>query len=153
MPNLCAKLDGEVVATFEPLSWTNQQSLYLFARHVNTAPYYDGNGNITNYSIKIYESNILVHNFIPCIHNNDNTPGMYDLVDGIFYTNQGTGTFIAGPAKSLPSEYQQVEYIESTGTQQINLNTSGGSNPRVETKFKVIGGSEKLAQNVICGKG
>jgi hypothetical protein len=29
----------------------------------------------------------------------DNKPGMYDIVNGGFYTNKGTGEFIVGPDK------------------------------------------------------
>ena len=64
------------------------------------------------YSFKIYDNNILVRNFIPCyttttIANSDsnqilaNTKGLYDLVEGKFYTNANTEEnavdFIAGP--------------------------------------------------------
>lgn len=37
------------------------------------------------------------HNFIPCIRKSDNEVGMYDTVTNEFFTNQGTGYFIAGP--------------------------------------------------------
>lgn len=55
----------------------------------------------TNY-LKIYkciikESNTLVRNFIPCYRISDNEIGMYDTVNDVFYTNQGTGTFVKGP--------------------------------------------------------
>ena len=33
----------------------------------------------------------------PCYRKSDNEIGMYDIVEGRFYTNQGTGEFIAGP--------------------------------------------------------
>ena len=53
-------------------------------------------------SLSIYKNNILVRNFIPCYRKTDNEIGLYDLVNGVFYTNQGTGTFIKGP--SIPLE-------------------------------------------------
>ena len=34
--------------------------------------------------------------FVPCYLKLDGTIGMYDLVSGEFYTNQGTGTFEKG---------------------------------------------------------
>ena len=61
------------------------------------------------YSASIYESDILIRNFIPCFSTTkvtdvngklcpSGTKGMYDLVEGKFYTNQGTGEdFIPGP--------------------------------------------------------
>lgn len=45
---------------------------------------------------KIYQNNLLVRNFIPCYRIADNEIGMYDTVNGVFYTNAGTGTFIKG---------------------------------------------------------
>lgn len=67
-------------------------------------------GIIKLYNLKIYESDILIRNFIPCFRNSDNICGLYDIINNIFYTNEN----------QLPSEYQRVEYIESTGTQYIN---------------------------------
>ena len=34
--------------------------------------------------------------FIPCYRKSDNVIGLYDLVEGTFYTNSGTGTFTKG---------------------------------------------------------
>ena len=44
--------------------------------------------------IQIYENDILVRDFIPCIRKQDNKPGLYDIVNNVFYTNQGTGEFL-----------------------------------------------------------
>ena len=46
---------------------------------------------------KIWEGDMLTHNFIPAQRNSDNEIGMYDLVSNTFFTNAGTGEFIAGP--------------------------------------------------------
>ena len=45
---------------------------------------------------KMYENDILIRDFIPCYRNSDNEVGLYDLVNNVFYTNQGTGTFTYG---------------------------------------------------------
>ena len=52
------------------------------------------------YSAKIYESGVLVRDFIPC-KNASGVIGLYDLVNNQFYQNAGTGTFIAG--SEIPS--------------------------------------------------
>lgn len=49
------------------------------------------------YSCVIKINNILVRNLIPAKRNSDSVVGMYDTVSGTFFTNAGTGTFIAGP--------------------------------------------------------
>ena len=53
-------------------------------------------------SVKIYESKfceagILIRHFIPCCRIADSEPGMYDIVGGRFYPNEGTGSFTVGP--------------------------------------------------------
>lgn len=48
------------------------------------------------YRQQAYQNNVLVGDFIPAIRNSDNAVGMYDTVSGTFFTNAGTGTFVAG---------------------------------------------------------
>jgi hypothetical protein len=50
------------------------------------------------YYAKIFNgSNELVRNFIPARRNSDSVLGMWDTISGTFFTNSGSGTFIAGP--------------------------------------------------------
>ena len=81
--------------------------------------------------------NIVAH-YLPTSRDSDGVCGMYDLVTDTFLTNANTvGTFTVGEEKDfyewkeikeikrlktprLPKEYQEVEYIESTGTQWID---------------------------------
>lgn len=77
--------------------------------------------NIKLKKTKIYDDNILVRDLIPCYRVSDNVIGMYDLVNGVFYTNAGTGTFLKGnniiptPTPDAPIE------IESVGEKTGNL--------------------------------
>ena len=48
------------------------------------------------HQLTFWNENILIRNFIPCYRKSDNKPGMYDIVNNQFYTNAGTGEFIAG---------------------------------------------------------
>ncbi len=52
------------------------------------------NGQIK--SFKAWEDGNLIKDFIPCYRKSDNVIGMYDLVNNVFYTNSGTGTFEKG---------------------------------------------------------
>ena len=81
--------------------------------------YFDG---VTNYyGGKIYDDGVLVRNFIPCYRKSDNEVGMYDLVNGVFYTNAGTGSFVAGSdIVSVPEPNNPVE-IKSVGDKTKNL--------------------------------
>ena len=62
--------------------------------------FYQSNADVvvagTLYSCKIYTSNSLIFNAVPCVRKSDNTPGVYDTISGEFYTNAGTGTFEVG---------------------------------------------------------
>ena len=42
------------------------------------------------------ENGELLRNFVPCYRKSDGEIGMYDLVNGVFYTNSGSGTFTKG---------------------------------------------------------
>lgn len=169
--------------------------LILFGRSNNGVINIFSSYNMRLYGSKFYENDVLVRNYIPCYRKSDNTVGMYDLVDGEFYTNSGTGEFIAGNKKyvtkyncqtiseivhdgniieglpageyhfakpneitdgvcedaveepiidmqikgnsiqsNLPEEYQEVEYIESTGTQYIDTGLLISDGYQVELK-------------------
>ena len=48
------------------------------------------------YYCKIWDNGSLVRNLIPA-KNTSGILGLYDTINNVFYTNAGTGTFIAGP--------------------------------------------------------
>lgn len=48
------------------------------------------------YSLKIYNDDTLIRDFIPCYRVSDNEVGLYDLANNQFYENQGTGNFVYG---------------------------------------------------------
>lgn len=79
-------------------SWTysiySQENIRLFAWAYNSVKRY--NQGMRMYYFAISESDIELFHLIPCYRKSDNVVGMYDIVNGVFYTNQGTGQFIAG---------------------------------------------------------
>lgn len=87
------------------------------------------------HSFKIYELNTLVRYFVPVVRLSDMKPGLYDYITGQFYVNQGTGEFLYGGL--LPAEYQQVEYIESTGTQYIDTGVIPNQNTNTIISLKI----------------
>ncbi len=71
-----------------------ESNIYIFAR--NWKGNYDG-ASMKLYSAKIYDaSGNLIKNFIPCYRKVDGVIGIYDIVNGNFYINKGTGTFGKG---------------------------------------------------------
>ena len=70
------------------------------------------------YDCKMYYSDVLVRNFIPCYRNSDNEIGLYDLVNDVFYTNQRTGVFTYGSVAPTPDA--PIEMV-SCGDRTKNL--------------------------------
>lgn len=91
-------VDGVAISTQTYMNFTTTYSFYLFT--INNA----GSTFISSYpaacklySCKIYDNGTLARDFIPCT-NSSGVTGLYDLVNGAFYSNAGTGVFTAGPA-------------------------------------------------------
>jgi hypothetical protein len=63
------------------------------------------NGNWRCYSCQIYLGDALVRDFVPC-KTADDEVGLYDIVNGAFYENKGSGEFTAGAVVSY--EYKVV---------------------------------------------
>ena len=106
-----------------------------------------GQSYIKLFSFQIWDNDVMVRNFVPA-KDSSNVVGMYDLVEGKFYTNQGTGTFVAGAEQKsgsgislaydttnktnnkvivLPDGYQTIDYLSAnqgtaaTRTASINM--------------------------------
>ena len=95
MENGTCTVDGEDDTTLSVVDFTCVYDAYLFA--ANTA------GVVTNplvgkiYFAKILNLDVLIRDYVPCYRKSDSVAGMYDLVNGTFETNDGTGSFIVGP--------------------------------------------------------
>lgn len=60
-----------------------------------TTTNYHFNGRL--YHLRFYNNGKIVEDFVPCYRKADNVPGLYDVVNQIFYTNSGSGSFTVGP--------------------------------------------------------
>ena len=85
--------DGTSVNTaFTYQNFTAPYTLTLFAINRRSTVC----GLLRLYSCKIYDNGTLVRDFVPC-KNDSNEIGLFDLSRGVFYGNDGTGSFVAGP--------------------------------------------------------
>jgi hypothetical protein len=91
-------------------------------------------GKYKLFSCKLSKNGEIVRDFIPCIRKSDNEVGLYDLIEGVFYTNQGTGEFKYS-INGIPSDYKELEYIESTGGQYIQTDYVPNYNTQIYCKF------------------
>lgn len=89
-------IDGTTALTYSNNLTTSTLDLYLGTMN--------GNGSVDSrrfrgniYQFEILEGNRLMLKLIPCYRKADNVAGMYDVVNDVFYSNLGTGTFGVGP--------------------------------------------------------
>lgn len=120
---------------------TSSYPLYIFAYNNNGAP--TRLASFQLYSFKIYEGETIVRDLVPA-QNNDGVIGLYDYVEGVFYTNSGSGAFTSSfsyiPPR-LPKGYTELEYIESDGAQYIDTGFRATSHTRVYTEVLVKDGN------------
>lgn len=137
------KIDNSTY-TFSAVTMQSEYNDLIFG-----ATGYDGNATLPRtkiklYSFKLYDNGTLIRDFIPVI-DQDNAACLYDLVEGNFYYNKGTGAFTAGNiagssvvtedkarkiakgyagvdgvARQIFAKYISLNYIESDGSQWID---------------------------------
>lgn len=146
------KANGTTVSTITNSSaYSNSVSINLFCRHSNSS--YNNFSSHRLYYWQIKKAGVLERSLVPCYRKSDNKPGMYDLVNGVFYTNAGSGEFTIGQdMPDLPYEYQQVEYLESSGTQYIDTGETFNNVSRVEIEFKPAEDISSSAVRGVFGK-
>lgn len=75
--------------------------------------------NIKLKSFYVYETEdetALLRNFVPAKRNSDSVIGLYDIVNDVFYTNAGTGEFVAGPEVPQTIDGFLIKPIRDFGT-------------------------------------
>lgn len=82
--------------TFTPQTFNSNNNIFLFT--CNSGGIADNRMMIGKiYACKIWDNEVLIRDLIPCYRISDNVIGLYDIVNDVFYTNSGTGTFSKGP--------------------------------------------------------
>jgi hypothetical protein len=113
-------------------------------------------GRIKYFRIK--QENTLVRNFVPVKRNSDNKPGMYDLVNNVFYVNQGTGEFVMG--SELYSNNSQIDIRQKNNTnfvEKYKFNANNEliwANPQLNLSGPVnysVVGSPTIIDGVVSG--
>lgn len=99
------KFDGANVAN--PGSAFNNaasgNTMYLFASRQGWSPNVGSYGSMNIYSCQIYDGDTLVRNYIPARRNSDMAVGLFDLKNGEFFGNAGTGSFTEGDFVGSPA--------------------------------------------------
>ena len=111
--------------------------LSLFARYSNTtATRFEAGAKARIYGVKIYERDILVHDFVPCLRDGE-TPCFKDLVGGGFIIGEDVSKFTAGG--DVPT-YPDNAYVSTAA------NANGGKF-YISTEYKA---SAKTAVAIDC---
>ena len=91
-------VDGVQIGSYTNITnFTTPYSLSVFGGNTGSPV---GNSGVRIYALSIKENDSLKRNFIPARRNSDDVVGMWDTVSKTFFTNSGTGSFIAGPVVS-----------------------------------------------------
>ena len=133
--NQSLKINGNVIATSTNSSViTNNRNCYIFSINNLTTV-----NNLVGklYNFQIYNGEQLVRDFIPCYRNPDNEVGLYDIVNDVFYTNQGTGQFTYGNEK--------FDIIDERFLKDVNVNFGEKCGPINTIVFSRSAGSDKIA--------
>ena len=159
--NVCTVIKNEQVFythTFSASTFTSTVNLYLFLLPRSTQYF----GKIKLYSCEIYDGNALVRDYIPC-KNPDSTIGLYDLVNSVFYTNAGSGIFVAGPEIGAleDREWRESDTVRLSQWRQYLANVQAlrdayytlaetGELPKPEDKLKYTGANtiEKVLADI-----
>ena len=85
--------DDKAVSTFTRGNIDDTYPLKIFCPHTKSPGAYQYQ---RVYGLKLWDENILVHNFIPVRRRSDGKIGMLDKIDGQFYTSPNGVEFIGG---------------------------------------------------------
>ena len=104
-------IDGILNHEFAASTFTTPQQLALFGMMSASSSHYEGKTRI--YRFDLYDNDVLVQSLIPCVRVADSVAGLYDAVQGYFYTNDGSGTFIVSDYCSDNNVYfsEELDYV------------------------------------------
>ena len=86
--------NDELKYNLSTATWHLTGKVLLFAVMQSGAA--DLHASVRIFSCKLYADGVLIRDFIPCYRKVDGEIGMLDSVNNVFYTNDGTGTFVKG---------------------------------------------------------
>ena len=110
----------------------DESGAYPFAKDQDgSAAFADDKGMLHFRRGKIYEGEALVRYFVPCCKDDGET-GFWDLVEGKFYGNEGTGRF----AHSFDGDLR-LSWIQASGKQYIDTGVLPTYNTKAELDIKL----------------
>lgn len=147
VPNQTCKVDNNNY-NMNTTEFDTQLNFWLFARNSTSTTYKCKN---KLYKCKMYVSGILVRDFIPCYRNSDNEVGLYDLVNDVFYTNDGNDAFTYGATVDLPNpEYPQTIQVVTGNNVIKNVEKNYNLNLGTIELCKIDNYQDTIFKNVVA---
>ena len=109
----------QTTATYGTFQITNTLPISCFK---NASGATSGFSKLRIYSCYIYDNGTLVRDFVPC-KNSGGVAGLYDLVNGVFYTDAAGGSFAAGATHGYKA--REVKKMR-TGVSNVARNVRKG---------------------------
>ena len=125
-------IDDNLINTFNQVTTTASYPIYLFGRTKATDGSLDDYGSGRIYSAKIWNGSNIVRNYIPCYRNRDKVPGLYDLVEGKFYTNANSNNIAFEYSKTFDDKYGRLKYIQAAAGQYTKTLVVPNANTTIE---------------------
>ena len=91
-------------------------------------------------TFKIYDDGTLVRDFIPC-KNAEGIVGLYDLVENKFYSNSGTGDFVAG-TEIVPTPSTPIPIWCNNGELKVSPNLFDKNNLNYIAGYLTVNGNK-----------
>lgn len=119
-----ATLNGTHIDLPTPSNFQTVFNAYIFASNRNGVLGNNFAGKI--YYCKLYENGTLIRDYIPVIKNTTGEAGLLDKVNGVFYGNSGTGTFLyAQYTENYSTTEQRVgTWIDGKPLYEITVQTT-----------------------------
>lgn len=125
---------GGTTQTFTNQTFSAGCNLALFA--INTNGVVDDRRTTGKlYSAKVYDNGTLIRDYIPCL-NASGTVGLWDDVNGVFYSNAGSGTFDYHISKKHKTRIDSTGYETKSGRTRID-----GTGYSIKKGRTLIGGT------------
>ena len=109
----------------------NTRGMAIFRTIFGTTGYYNAPIKAKIYRLKISQDTDIIVDIYPAKRDSDGVVGMYDIIQDKFYTNSGTGEFIAG--NGICASYKVSGHVEglnllSSAWEEGDVSSSTGEN-------------------------
>lgn len=146
-----AYIDGTQVKTYSAQTFQMTGSINLFRRNPISGTTNPRMATIKMYGCKIYQGDILIHEYLPAVRNSDSVAGLYDTITGAFLTNAGTGEFgtTVGIANGKSVEFNTSSKALTGWQVKGDTEQDGTPTPTAPVEVKTVTGRNTVS---IVGK-